>query len=199
MTTPESLAAELRADAERWRMLLLVDADHLRTRENRLHSAAYDAYNEAFGNGFDRVACVDAARATLAARPAVPAVHGGWTDADADAARLALELECLLTDPHTPTPVASRWWDSAHEALSLHRQRLAAAPATPSPAPAVGRDARQAALTHARELVAAVPDIELEPHHFVRGAKSEPYVSVAYVQDRLSRFRAAILRALEGE
>ena len=50
-------------------------------------------------------------------------VHG-WTDADADAARLALELECLLTDRDVPMPVASRWWESAHEALALHRQRL---------------------------------------------------------------------------
>lgn len=55
----------------------------------------------------------------------------GWTDADADAARLALELECLLTDKDVPMPALSRWWDSAHEALRLHRERLAA---TPSPA-----------------------------------------------------------------
>lgn len=77
--------------------------------------------------------------AMLAAAPAAPApeaqdsartspahqpVHG-WTDADADAARLALELECILLDPDTPMPLASRWWGSAHEALALHRQRLA--------------------------------------------------------------------------
>ena len=59
------------------------------------------------------------------------AVPEGWTDADADAARLALELECLLTDRDVPMPALSRWWDSAHEALRLHRERLAA---TPSPA-----------------------------------------------------------------
>jgi len=50
----------------------------------------------------------------------------GWTDADADAARLALELECLLTDRDVPMPTLSRWWDSAHEALELHRERMRA-------------------------------------------------------------------------
>jgi hypothetical protein len=50
-----------------------------------------------------------------------------WTDADADAARLALELECLLTDMDVSAAPVSRWWDSALEALSLHRKRLAAA------------------------------------------------------------------------
>lgn len=48
----------------------------------------------------------------------------GWTDAEADAARLALELECLLTDKDVPMPALSRWWDSAHEALELHRARF---------------------------------------------------------------------------
>lgn len=62
----------------------------------------------------------DSARTSPAHQP----VHG-WTDADADAARLALELECILLDPDTPMPLASRWWGSAHEALALHRQRLA--------------------------------------------------------------------------
>ena len=57
-------------------------------------------------------------------------VHG-WTDADADAARLALELECLLTDGDMPTASVSRWWESAHEALRLHRERLATTPAAP--------------------------------------------------------------------
>ena len=51
----------LRADAERWQMLLFVDADHHRPPGHRQHSAAYDAYNEAFGAGFDRTTCVDAA------------------------------------------------------------------------------------------------------------------------------------------
>lgn len=73
-----------------------------------------------------RLAAVEAERdALLAARtsPVHQPVHG-WTDADADAARLALELECLLTDPDTPMPLTSRWWESAHDALALHRQRL---------------------------------------------------------------------------
>lgn len=83
--------------------------------------------------------CAESLLDSLAAKPAAPApeaqdsartspvhqpVHG-WTDADADAARLALELECILLDPDTPMPLASRWWGSAHEALALHRQRLA--------------------------------------------------------------------------
>lgn len=61
----------------------------------------------------------------LAARtsPVHQPAHG-WTDADADAARLALELECILTDRDTPMPLTSRWWESAHEALALHRQRI---------------------------------------------------------------------------
>ena len=61
----------------------------------------------------------------LAARtsPVHQPVHG-WTDADADAARLALELECILTDRDTPMPLTSRWWESAHEALALHRRRI---------------------------------------------------------------------------
>ncbi len=52
----------------------------------------------------------------------------GWTDADSDAARLALELECLLMDTKNLS-VVSKWWDSANDALELHRQRLAATPA----------------------------------------------------------------------
>ena len=60
-------------------------------------------------------------------RPA-PGVPEGWTDADADAARLAMELECLLLDTKD-TAAVSRWWKSANEALDLHRARLAAAQA----------------------------------------------------------------------
>ena len=52
----------------------------------------------------------------------------GWTEADADAARLAMELECLLLDTKD-TVAVSRWWKSANEALDLHRARLAAAQA----------------------------------------------------------------------
>lgn len=52
----------------------------------------------------------------------------GWTDADADAARLSMELECLLLDTKD-TAAVSRWWKSANEALDLHRARLAAAQA----------------------------------------------------------------------
>ena len=66
----------------------------------------------------------------------------GWTDAEADAARLALELECLLTDKDVPMPALSRWWDSAHEALELHRARFRTAIAARGEAkpPAVERE-----------------------------------------------------------
>jgi hypothetical protein len=56
-----------------------------------------------------------------------------WTDADSDAARLALELECLLLDTKDMAAV-SKWWDSANDALELHRQRLAAPTAPAQPA-----------------------------------------------------------------
>lgn len=56
----------------------------------------------------------------------------GWTDADADAARLAMELECLLLDTKD-TAAVSRWWKSANDALDLHRARLAAHQATKEP------------------------------------------------------------------
>jgi hypothetical protein len=62
---------------------------------------------------------LDAIRAALA-EPVEPVQ---WTDADADAARLALELEALLLDTKD-LAVVSRWWDSGHDALELHRQRL---------------------------------------------------------------------------
>ena len=42
------------------------------------------------------------------------------------AKRLALELECLLTDTKD-TAVQSKWWDSAHEALQLYRDACAEA------------------------------------------------------------------------
>ena len=36
-----------------------------------------------------------------------------------DAKRLALELECLIMS--CDLPACSKWWDSANEALDLHR------------------------------------------------------------------------------
>ena len=56
------------------------------------------------------------------ARAAVAAEREACADAESDAGRLALELECLLLS--TDMPAASRWWDSANEALDLHRSRL---------------------------------------------------------------------------
>ena len=44
-------------------------------------------------------------------------------DAESDAGRLALELECLLLSI-SDMPTVSRWWESANEALDLHRSRL---------------------------------------------------------------------------
>lgn len=58
---------------------------------------------------------IDALRAALA--------EPKWTDADADAARLALELEALMLDTKDLAAV-SRSWASGHDALELHRQRL---------------------------------------------------------------------------
>lgn len=43
--------------------------------------------------------------------------------AQADAHRLALELECLLLDTKDLS-VVSKWWASANEALELHRNRV---------------------------------------------------------------------------
>lgn len=77
--------------------------------------------------GIDLDAAIDAA---ILAASQVQEVdeRDGWTDADADAARLALELECLLLDTKD-TAAVSRWWASANEALDLHRARLAASQA----------------------------------------------------------------------
>ena len=44
--------------------------------------------------------------------------ENAWSDAH----RLALELECLLLS--TDNPAATKWWDSANEALELHRKAL---------------------------------------------------------------------------
>lgn len=41
---------------------------------------------------------------------------------ESDAKRLALELECLLMS--CDLPAATKWWDSAHEALELHRKTI---------------------------------------------------------------------------
>ena len=65
----------------------------------------------------------------LVGRAALSA-KAGWTNADADAARLALELECLLMDTKD-TAVVSKWWQSANEALELHRARLQEAQPSP--------------------------------------------------------------------
>lgn len=72
----------------------------------------------------DRGAAASEAELSTLRQQLAEAVRDGWTDAEADAARLALELECLLTDKDVPMPALSRWWDSAHEALELHRARF---------------------------------------------------------------------------
>ena len=53
---------------------------------------------------------------------AVAAEREACADAESDAGRLALELECLIISSDMPT--VSRWWESANEALDLHRSRL---------------------------------------------------------------------------
>lgn len=64
-------------------------------------------------------------------QPTPATQQAGWTNADADAARLALELECLLMDTED-TAVVSKWWQSANEALELHRARLQEAQPSPT-------------------------------------------------------------------
>lgn len=54
---------------------------------------------------------------------AVAAEREACADAESDAGRLALELECLLQSI-SDMPTVSRWWESANEALDLHRSRL---------------------------------------------------------------------------
>ena len=57
------------------------------------------------------------------AEHAVAAEREACADAESDAGRLALELECLLQSI-SDMPTVSRWWESANEALDLHRSRL---------------------------------------------------------------------------
>lgn len=63
------------------------------------------------------------ARKAVRTTPPANQEKAKWTDADSDAARLALELECLLLDTKD-TAAVSRWWSSALEALELHRARI---------------------------------------------------------------------------
>ena len=63
------------------------------------------------------------AQAERDARAAVAAEREACADAESDAGRLALELECLLLSI-SDMPTVSRWWESANEALDLHRSRL---------------------------------------------------------------------------
>ena len=116
-------------------------AESLREIANDLEQAPAPAstQDEPFGYfrpdafGWTDCAADEEGAIALYERPAAPAVPQGWTDADSDAARLALELECLLLDTETLS-VVSKWWASANEALELHRQRLAtlAAPSQPA-------------------------------------------------------------------
>ena len=63
------------------------------------------------------------AQAEREAGAAVAAEREACADAESDAGRLALELECLLLSI-SDMPTVSRWWESANEALDLHRSRL---------------------------------------------------------------------------
>ncbi len=74
----------------------------------------------------------DATHALRAQQPAPATQQAGWTNADADAARLALELECLLMDTKD-TAVVSKWWASANDALEMHRARLQEVQPSPTP------------------------------------------------------------------
>ena len=65
-------------------------------------------------------------------QPAPATQQAGWTNADADAARLALGLECLLMDTKDAA-VVGKWWASANDALEMHRARLQEVQPTPTP------------------------------------------------------------------
>ena len=65
----------------------------------------------------------DAQSANARLIAAVAAEREACADAESDAGRLALELECLLLSI-SDMPAVSRWWESANEALDLHRSRL---------------------------------------------------------------------------
>jgi hypothetical protein len=56
--------------------------------------------------------------------PAAPAVAHHEAEFEADAKRLALELECIMLDCKD-TAVSAKWWDSGMEALEQHRKLLA--------------------------------------------------------------------------
>lgn len=75
-------------------------------------------------------------------QPAPATQQAWWTNADSDAARLALELECLLMDTKD-TAVVSKWWQSANEALELHRARLQEAQPSPTAQAAESVPARE--------------------------------------------------------
>lgn len=138
------------------------------------------------------------------AQPVNPPVHQpvhGWTDADADAARLALELECILTDPDQPMPSISRWWDSAHEALELHRQRMAEPPtesmdrraATARPAPAKADLSASGPPITDDDLRAMLPDI-IEKY-YPNGGRWETKAVLALVELVALDLGRAIVRA----
>ena len=86
-------------------------------------------------------------RAAATPQPAPATQQAGWTNADADAARLALELECLLMDTKD-TAAVSKWWQSANEALELHRARLQEV--QPSPTAQVADSAQEDAALPAK-------------------------------------------------
>lgn len=92
-------------DQQAERDALLVALRNLCTSVRTSHNL-----DEAIGWADEAIAMAVFADTIAAARtsPVHQPVHG-WTDADADAARLALELECLLTDRDTPMPLVSRW------------------------------------------------------------------------------------------
>jgi hypothetical protein len=88
------------------------------------HVRAVPAYSKLLGDMEE----VDKAIDLLAApHPSQPA-ESKREDFEADAKRLALELECLLLSCKDQAAV-SKWWDSAMEALEQHRALLARASA----------------------------------------------------------------------
>jgi len=128
-----------------------------------------------------------------------------WTDADADAARLALELECLLNDT-ADMSIVSKWWASSMEALDLHRARMSAKPNTlkkldamerlliarQQPAPTA--EPQRVPLTEKQVLAAA--RVMCKQHSDARGVDSHD--AWTFYSDDFKRDAREVLEAAQG-
>lgn len=112
-----------------------------------------------------------------------------WTDADADAARLALELECLLNDT-ADMSIVSKWWASSMEALDLHRARISAKPNTLKKLDAMER------LLIARQQPASKAEPRRVP--LTEEQIDKVWGSLDYTMT-LEKLRVSVARAIEAE